>query len=211
MKNKRGQAAIEFLMTYGWAILAAIIVIGVLAIYFRPPLLQDDFIISKQECREELDYRTYGQFTYLKFELDANLPDRDIYALAWKKIRERNINFVFVRGEEINVESINETEKVYDVNIVITENSWEEICEQVEVEEIRYDAPRCTGICSIKVSVDGETFKKLQQRIEKQDLTRDWLDENAKPQKPLCQYRQKQTSCAGIWRFNEYIIEVKKT
>ena len=29
---KRGQSAMEFLMTYGWAILAAIIVIGVLAI-----------------------------------------------------------------------------------------------------------------------------------------------------------------------------------
>lgn len=33
MQNKRGQAAMEFLMTYGWAILAAIIAIGVLA-YF---------------------------------------------------------------------------------------------------------------------------------------------------------------------------------
>jgi len=31
--KKRGQAAIEFLMTYGWAILAAVIAIGVLA-YF---------------------------------------------------------------------------------------------------------------------------------------------------------------------------------
>ncbi len=31
--SKKGQAAIEFLMTYGWAILAAIIAIGVLA-YF---------------------------------------------------------------------------------------------------------------------------------------------------------------------------------
>ncbi len=38
MKTK-GQAAMEFLMTYGWAILAAIIVIGVLAIYFRPSTL----------------------------------------------------------------------------------------------------------------------------------------------------------------------------
>lgn len=36
MENRKGQAAMEFLMTYGWAILAAIIVIGVLAIYFRP-------------------------------------------------------------------------------------------------------------------------------------------------------------------------------
>jgi hypothetical protein len=31
--NRKGQAAVEFLMTYGWAILAAIIAIGVLA-YF---------------------------------------------------------------------------------------------------------------------------------------------------------------------------------
>jgi uncharacterized protein (UPF0333 family) len=34
--ERKGQAAMEFLMTYGWAILAAIIVIGVLAVYFRP-------------------------------------------------------------------------------------------------------------------------------------------------------------------------------
>ncbi|MCK5449465.1 hypothetical protein KAI32_01220, partial [Candidatus Pacearchaeota archaeon] len=33
MNNKKGQAALEFLMTYGWAILAAVIAIGVLA-YF---------------------------------------------------------------------------------------------------------------------------------------------------------------------------------
>lgn len=33
MENRKGQAAMEFLMTYGWAILAAIIAIGVLA-YF---------------------------------------------------------------------------------------------------------------------------------------------------------------------------------
>src|SRR3990167_2941907 len=35
-RRRMGQAAMEFLMTYGWAILAAIIVIGVLALYFRP-------------------------------------------------------------------------------------------------------------------------------------------------------------------------------
>ena len=33
MRNNKGQAAMEFLMTYGWAILAAIVAIGVLA-YF---------------------------------------------------------------------------------------------------------------------------------------------------------------------------------
>ena len=44
MKTK-GQAAMEFLMTYGWAILAAIIVIGVLAIYFRPGNLVSETVM----------------------------------------------------------------------------------------------------------------------------------------------------------------------
>ena len=43
--RKRGQAAMEFLMTYGWAILAAIIVIGVLAVYFRPGSLTQNTAI----------------------------------------------------------------------------------------------------------------------------------------------------------------------
>ena len=34
MYKRRGQAALEFLMTYGWAILSAIIVIGALGSYF---------------------------------------------------------------------------------------------------------------------------------------------------------------------------------
>jgi len=40
-RKKRGQAAMEFLMTYGWAILAAIIAIGVLAYFgvFNPSRL----------------------------------------------------------------------------------------------------------------------------------------------------------------------------
>ena len=33
-RKRKGQAALEFLMTYGWAILAAIIVIGVLGYFF---------------------------------------------------------------------------------------------------------------------------------------------------------------------------------
>ena len=43
--QRKGQAAMEFLMTYGWAILAAIIVIGVLAIYFRPSTLQTEQLL----------------------------------------------------------------------------------------------------------------------------------------------------------------------
>ena len=36
-RDKKGQAAMEFLMTYGWAILAAIIAIGVLAYFYFSP------------------------------------------------------------------------------------------------------------------------------------------------------------------------------
>ena len=47
--NKKGQAAMEFLMTYGWAILAAIIAIGVLAYFgvFSPGrFVQDSYFIG---------------------------------------------------------------------------------------------------------------------------------------------------------------------
>lgn len=47
--NNKGQAAMEFLMTYGWAILAAIIAIGVLAYFgvFSPGrFVQDSYFIG---------------------------------------------------------------------------------------------------------------------------------------------------------------------
>ena len=44
-KSKRSQAAMELLMTYGWAILAAIIVIAVIAIYFRPSSLVQNTVV----------------------------------------------------------------------------------------------------------------------------------------------------------------------
>ena len=37
MYQRRGQAAMEFLITYGWAILAAIVAIGVLAYFLSSP------------------------------------------------------------------------------------------------------------------------------------------------------------------------------
>lgn len=37
MHQRRGQAAMEFLITYGWAILAAIVAIGVLAYFLSSP------------------------------------------------------------------------------------------------------------------------------------------------------------------------------
>ncbi len=58
--HKKGQAAMEFLMTYGWAILAAIIAIGVLA-YF-------------------------GVFSPGKFVPSATVLNAPLYANAWNVV-----------------------------------------------------------------------------------------------------------------------------
>lgn len=65
---KKGQMALEFLMTYGWAILSAIIVIGVLAYFgvFSPKNYQHQDLtnytcLSKSLCEQEgLNYSTYS-------------------------------------------------------------------------------------------------------------------------------------------------------
>jgi len=63
MAGKKGQAAMEFLMTYGWAILAAIVVIGALALMgvFSPSVPQvctvtAPFALGAGDCKmSELD------------------------------------------------------------------------------------------------------------------------------------------------------------
>jgi len=78
--EKRGQAAMEFLMTYGWAILAAIIVIGVLGVYFfrsdvmtpKSAVVNSPFYVNAWNAREsnsanggvQLDLENNGGETY---------------------------------------------------------------------------------------------------------------------------------------------------
>jgi len=60
--NKKGQAAMEFLMTYGWAILAAIIVVGVLWFLIGNPsnLAGDRFTVSAPLVAEASSFNTTG-------------------------------------------------------------------------------------------------------------------------------------------------------
>ncbi len=55
MKSKKGQAAMEYLMTYGWAILVIVIVLAILAFYL-PQLIQtpESCLFSQQgfSCQE---------------------------------------------------------------------------------------------------------------------------------------------------------------
>ena len=64
--KRRGQAAMEFLMTYGWAILAAIIVIGVIAFYILPNLgsggssnFQQPFYVAPEEVLSQVSGVTF--------------------------------------------------------------------------------------------------------------------------------------------------------
>jgi len=75
---KRGQAAIEFLVTYGWAIMAAMLIIGALT-YFgisNPSALPDKCIFSNSlECK---DYRLTN--TTLNLQL-INVEGESIYGV----------------------------------------------------------------------------------------------------------------------------------
>lgn len=84
MNNKKGQAAMEFLMTYGWAILAAVIVVGVLWYLIGNPsnLAGDRFALSAplvanamnlQNGQVEIEFRN-GEATQITVS-DIELSD----------------------------------------------------------------------------------------------------------------------------------------
>ncbi|MEM3113478.1 MAG: hypothetical protein QXI33_03605 [Candidatus Pacearchaeota archaeon] len=94
--KKKGQAALEFLMTYGWAILAAIIVVGVLYFLIGNPstLAGDKFIMAAPFTAGE---KSLSQGSGIKIEIingagktidvdvndDAsNLPDISLTGLS---------------------------------------------------------------------------------------------------------------------------------
>lgn len=82
--NKKGQAAMEFLMTYGWAILAAVIAIGVLA-YF-------------------------GVFSPGKYTTGTAIVNPPFYANAYN-VKEAGVSFEFKNngGDTFNITNVNIT------------------------------------------------------------------------------------------------------
>ena len=56
--SRKGQAAMEFLMTYGWAILAAIIAIGVLAYFgvFNPSRLAGSAAVLNAPLNDKISF-----------------------------------------------------------------------------------------------------------------------------------------------------------
>lgn len=78
--RKKGQEAMEFLMTYGWAILAAIMVVGVLLFIIIPPAIPPEFHIYKEECHNETIETNY-------YSLD---PD-DYFSLDYLGISDEEV------------------------------------------------------------------------------------------------------------------------
>jgi len=76
-KDKKGQAAMEFLMTYGWAILAAIVVIGILGYsYFSSDVMNQRMgIINSPFYLNAHNVNTTGGGT-INLEIE-NKDDRD--------------------------------------------------------------------------------------------------------------------------------------
>lgn len=79
--HKKGQAAMEFLMTYGWAILAAIIAIGVLAYFgvFSPgkyttgsTVVNPPFYANAWNVQQDYDAGTAGDQAGIILELRNN-------------------------------------------------------------------------------------------------------------------------------------------
>lgn len=156
MNNKKGQQALEFLMTYGWAILSAIIVIGALGSYF--------YFSQPIEYREECYNRTTNiYYSYPSDFYPINCPDEllktDCYDNNGNKILNLtceksdtscyrlidNGDFLFVKTKMDDGYIVFTEYRTgsYDPDFIKSMNSWEpeklkeykieEICKQVEV------------------------------------------------------------------------------
>ncbi len=203
----------EFLMTYGWAILAAIIVIGILAIYFHPFQLYVEFTISKEECQIESVLRNregymgcYEGCSQGIFETALGMKlTKDVFSQSdWDNTFSNCKNYCELRfGDK-------ETE----------------VCKQVEVEEIEIKHSLCEDACGgaescVAYCVEERNFDTdIIEKVSKEDLTRELLNENAECIECYYDYDNSVDAdgyCEGKdwdfcnkWSLNEYTIKVNK-
>lgn len=93
---KRGQAALEFLMTYGWAILSAMIVIGALGSYFY--FNQTQFKTIIEECGNQTsDHPCFEMFDYIS-NLKEPYYDRGCDILNEYGVMDKSIECTLLHG-----------------------------------------------------------------------------------------------------------------
>jgi len=157
MKTKKSQAAMEFLMTYGWEILAAVIVIGVLA-YFGVLPFSDftTFTIYKEECWNEF--------------YDAIIINNE----TWKNNKTfekcEKVEFGEIKISRLNLEKLKDcSSPLQDTNFTIVVSVLNASSSEIDNIQI--------GNTTIKINrCDHEEIH--YKTISKQNLTIEWLDEN---------------------------------
>jgi len=81
IRQKKGQAAMEFLMTYGWAILAALIVVGVLA-----------FMIGRPQNLAPESFTMVAPFTGNAFTVNTTTVEIEIVSGLAESITVTNVD-----------------------------------------------------------------------------------------------------------------------
>jgi hypothetical protein len=95
MKDKKGQAVFEFLLTYGWAILCAVIVIGVLAwlgvfdinSYSKNKCLAENFCNNLN--MEYLSMTDMNNEIWCKDYVTENMYEKRVYRIKWDILKEK--------------------------------------------------------------------------------------------------------------------------
>jgi hypothetical protein len=122
--SKRGQAAMEFLMTYGWAILVVLVVIGALAYFgvlnpqqFLPTKCQlpvglscSDYVLSITPANNQL-YLTNGLGTDIEIDYVNVSSDTGIISCRWGHTGDvgatvftaGNLNRILAAGDSIRI------------------------------------------------------------------------------------------------------------
>lgn len=95
--NKKGQVVIDFLVTYGWVILAAIIILAILGYYVlsRDVYINPEKCLAKSICEKQgLIYDSYeynsedDSFVFCKVELISNVSQIIQLEINWKELKK---------------------------------------------------------------------------------------------------------------------------
>jgi len=163
-----------------------------------PWLPQNEFIITKEECRNETDFSFNPEIHYKIDTIEYYYRN-----IGCDYIKELNLSIT----PTLCVEYENLIKELRDF-IPPSKNETKEICEQVEVDYFLGEANGCTGECYDKENSKCICLNDFHTKYYKKDLTIEWLDENCEcVGNPECLKNNKLTCCSGKYKCGDYIVE----
>lgn len=225
MQNKKGQAAMEFLMTYGWAILAAIIAIGVLA-YFGVFSGGNKYIITEIQCSNI----TFTEDIPFPLHLICAMHPEDKTCMQramrncvvmggelWKDDRFAFTEYCIIKNITQTKEVCNETE-VYEIsipqNVMQCQDAYKgcsDYCFELRWEtKDRIKADNCVLDCERKYCVE------LYTTISKRKIGSEWLLNNCYWKGSCTGNFEQQADCVAHnpnennWKCGKYTVKNKE-